>query len=221
MDALKDALSSMLALVVQGSPWALGIILLIGAITEVGVPTLFAIDTVVLFASYQVGLFSVELLLVVLALLLGRLLGASLIFWASRTLGQRFLKWLEKYQPKICVQLTSIGGRLAKRATISIALARLTPGLLTGVSVGSGLVKIRFRHFAAGVALSSIIADLSLVLIGVLAKTGTTAFGITLETWQVGIAAFVLLAVGWGLYFAFQRRRAKRLSQKTNTCPLP
>jgi membrane protein DedA with SNARE-associated domain len=145
MEFLKDVLSSMLSLVVQGSPWALAIILVTGAVTELGIPTLFAIDTVVLFASFQVGLFSAELFLVILALLLGRLLGSSIIYWASRFLGHRFLKWLGKYQPKTCVQINSVGGRLAGRAGVSIAFARLTPGLLTAVSVGSGLVKIRFK----------------------------------------------------------------------------
>ena len=211
----------MLSLVVQGSPWALAIILVIGAVTEVGIPTLFAIDTVVLFASYQVGLFSAELFLVIMALLLGRLLGSTIIYWASRLLGQRFLKWLGKYQPKICSQLNSVAGRLATRATASVALTRLTPGLLTAASVGSGLVKIRFRYFAGGVALSSIIADFSLVLVGVLAKTGTSVLGIKLETWQVGIAAFVFLVIGWGTYFYIQRRKAKKNAEIAESCAPP
>jgi membrane protein DedA with SNARE-associated domain len=222
MEFLKDVLSSMLSLVVQGSPWALAIISVIGAVTELGIPTLFAIDTVVLFASFQVGLLSSELFLVILALLFGRLLGSSMIYWASRFLGQRFLKWLEKYQPKISAQINSVAGKLANRATLSITFARLTPGLLTAVSVGSGLVKIRFRYFLEGVALSSIIADFSLVLIGVLAKTGTSAFGIELETWQAGIAAFVFLVVGWGTYFLVQWRKSKkRQPEKAESCPLP
>jgi len=211
----------MLSLVVQGSPWALAIILVIGAVTEVGIPTLFAIDTVVLFASYQVGLFSAELFLVIMALLLGRLLGSTIIYWASRLLGQRFLKWLGKYQPKMCSQLNSVAGRLATRATASVALTRLTPGLLTAASVGSGLVKIRFRYFAGGVALSSIIADFSLVLVGVLAKTGTSVLGIKLETWQVGIAAFVFLVIGWGTYFYIQRRKAKKTAEIAESCAPP
>jgi membrane protein DedA with SNARE-associated domain len=208
----------MLNMVLQGSPWALGIILLIGAVTEVGIPTLFAIDTVVLFASFQVGLFSNELLLVILALLLGRLLGSSVIYWPSRYFGQRFLKWLSKHQPKICSQLNSVAGRLSTRATVSVALARLTPGLLTAVSVGAGTVKVKFRYFAGGVALSSIIADLSLVVIGVLAKTGTGAFGIKLETWQAGVAAFVLILAGWGLFFVIQRRKGKKAAA-IGSCP--
>ena len=210
----------MLALVTQGSPWALGIFLIIGAVTEVVIPTLFAIDTVVLFASYQVGLFSAQLMLVIGALLLGRLLGASFIFWISSALGQRFLTWLQKYQPKLCAQLNSVANSLAKRASLSIALARLTPGLLTAVSVGSGLVKIKFGRFALGVALSSLIADFSLVILGVIAKTGTGAFGIKPEAWQVGAAAFVFLVAGWGSYFIIQRRKAKR-SFHGESCPIP
>jgi membrane protein DedA with SNARE-associated domain len=222
MHDLKTIISTLLSLVVQGSPWALGIILLLGAITEVGIPTLFAIDAVVLFASFQVGLFSVGLLLVVLALLLGRLLGSSIIYWFSKSLGKRFLNWLEKYQPRICAQINSVSNRLNNRAAFSIALARLTPGLLTASSIGSGLVRIKFNNFVLGVALSSLIADLSLVFIGALAKTGFSAFGIKPEPWQVGIGAFAFLIIGWGTYFIIRNLRAKKaISKVDDSCPLP
>jgi hypothetical protein len=70
------------------------------------------------------------------------------------------------------------------------------------------------------VALSSIIADFSLVLIGVLAKTGASAFGIKLETWQAAIAAFVFLVVGWGIYFLVQRKKSKKPEVETGeSCP--
>ena len=216
MNILKTAIATMLASVVSGNPWALAIILLISAVTEVGIPTLFAIDTILLVVGFQLGFFSFELVLIIIALLMGRLVGSSVIFWLSETLGKRFLNWLEKYQPRICSQLNSVAGRLNNRATLSVAFARLTPGLLTAASVGSGLVRIKYRYFALGVIISSLIADFSLLFLGFFAKTGASVFGIKPETWEVVVGALVFLTIGWGLYFLVQRLRNKAKSNKTN-----
>lgn len=215
MNALKTVIATMLASIIGGNPWALAIILLISAITEVGIPTLFAIDTILLVVGFQLGFFSIKLILIIIALLMGRLAGSSVIFWLSETFGKRFLNWLGKYQPRICNQLNLVAGRLNNQAPLPVALARLTPGLLTAASVASGLVRIKYRYFALGVVFSSLMADFSLLFLGFFAKTGASVFGIKPETWQIAVGALVFLTIGWGVYFIIQGRRTKKQSNRT------
>jgi membrane protein DedA with SNARE-associated domain len=208
---MADIFSSVLASVAQGNPIALLVLFLVSALTEVGIPSLFIIDTVLLYVGYQLGFFSLEVLLVVLALFAGRLAGASVIYWLVRLLGQPFLRWLEKRSPRICAQLNAVAGRLSHHAPVAVATARLTPGLLTGVSVGAGLVRIKYISFAFGIALSSLIADAALLLVGFLTRRGTSLFGIRPTPLEIAIGALVALYLGWGIYFLVKRGKAKKV----------
>jgi membrane protein DedA with SNARE-associated domain len=209
---MADLFSSILASVAQGNPVALLVLCLVAALTEVGIPSLFVIDTVLLFVGYQLGFLSLEVWLVMLALFVGRLAGSSVIYWLARVLGQPFLPWLEKRAPHICKQLNAVAGRLSQRAPVAVATARLTPGLLTGASVGAGLVRIKYSLFALGIALSSLIADGALLLVGFLTRRGTSLFGIQPTPLEIAIGALVTLYLGWGIYFLLRRLRTKKSS---------
>ncbi len=87
--------------VAQNSFGALVALFLVAALTEVGVPFPFIIDGALFITSYESGLFSFQVLLVILALVLGREVGATVIFWLSRFVGDAFINWLGKRFPKL------------------------------------------------------------------------------------------------------------------------
>jgi membrane protein DedA with SNARE-associated domain len=207
---MADIFSRILDSVAQGNPVALLILFLVAAFTEVGVPSLFVIDTVLLFVGYQLGFFSLEVLLVLLALFGGRLAGSSVIYCLARLVGRPFLTWLEKRAPRVCSQLNAVAGRLNYHAPLALATARLTPGLLTGASVGAGFVRIRYAYFVLGILISSLIADLILLVVGFLTRRGTGLFGIQPTPLEIAVGALTALYLGWGIYFLVKRRRARK-----------
>ena len=182
----------------QSSLGAVVALFFVAALTEVGVPFPFVIDGVLFVTSYQNGLVSDQLLRVILALVLGREVGAAIIYLLSRFLGNAFINWLGKRFPKLCDRMIWLNTWLGSRAPLAVAIARLTPGLLTPSSVAAGCIGIRYYYFALGVILASIIADGALIVFGFVTMHGLRFLGLAPSAWQVVgvlVAAVVLILV--------------------------
>jgi membrane protein DedA with SNARE-associated domain len=151
--------------IAEGHLVALAILLLVTALMEVGVPFPFVLDTALLFVGFQTGLLSFQLLLLIITLFLGRLIGSSAIFWLSRLLGGVFINWLEKRSSSLSGKITTLANKLNRRASVAIAIARFTPGLLTASSVGAGCIRVKYWYFVLGIGLSSLVSD-GIVLFG-------------------------------------------------------
>ena len=191
---------------------ALVVLFLVATLTEVGVPFPFIIDGALFITSFKSGPFSLQVLYVILALLLGREVGAAIIFWLSRFVGDAFIKWLAKRLPKLKIpqKMAWLNTKLSRRAPIAVAITRLTPGLLTPSSIAAGCSGMRYDQFFLGIVLASAIADGALVIIGAAAKYGFSILGFTPATWEVVVAlAFAILFV-WFVRWLWLRRRAHK-----------
>jgi membrane protein DedA with SNARE-associated domain len=112
---------------------------------------------------------------------------------------------MEKRFSSIPGKLAAVESKFGNQAIWAVAIARLS-SLLTVASIASGALRIRYYKFAAGIALSSLIFDGALIIIG----SGAGAFLPHSSPTIVVIGLIVLLALGWGGYYLFKPRCKKR-----------
>jgi membrane protein DedA with SNARE-associated domain len=212
---MMDWFNSLLAMaanaVAQNTFQALVVLFLVAALTEVGVPFPFIIDGALFITSFESGFFSFHVLLVIAALTLGREVGAAIIFWLSRFVGDAFIKWLGKRFPKLKLsqKMAWLNNKLRKRAPLAVAIARLTPGLLTASSIAAGYCGIRYYQFVLGIILASVVADGALVIIGFATKYGLSVFGFTPSTWEVVLVLAAVIFLVWFVRWLWLRRRSQ------------
>jgi membrane protein DedA with SNARE-associated domain len=202
---LHEFFSSLTYAVSLHHPQGLGILFAMGILTDIGVPLLFTLEIFLLFASYYIGPLSIQVLLIILMLLLGRESGAAILFQISRVLGESFLNWLQSHFLWLLRGLKPIKARAKQHTTFMVIVVRLTPGFLQIPSVVSGSLRLKYTRFALGVAISSLIYDFSLVLFGFIARI---AFKNTRQdlTDYFFIAFAVLIIIMWiVLFFRFHR----------------
>jgi membrane protein DedA with SNARE-associated domain len=214
----NDLLAALLVIVSQGDMRALVVLLLMSALTEMGIPFPFVVDSVLVVAGYQNGLWSLPVGKIVLFLILGRLIGAAVIYWLSRYLGVRFINWVVKRFPKLLTGMTWLNTKLSRRAPLAIAIARLTPGILTSSSIAAGCIRMSFPQFMLGIILASIIADASLLLLGFSTGYGLKWFGFTPAPWMLVVIAVAVIALIWLLRWLWQRWR--NLKSRNGTAPM-
>ena len=214
MEWFNSLLAIATSAVSQNSFGALVALFLVAALTEVGVPFPFIIDGALFIASYESGLFSFQVLLVILALVLGREVGATVIFWLSRFVGDAFINWLGKRFPKLKLneRMAWLNTKLSRRAPLAVAIARLTPGLLTVSSVAAGYSGMKYYQLVLGIVLASVVADGVLVIIGVISKYGLSILGFTPSSWEVVGALAVVILLVWFVRWLWLRRRAHKNS---------
>ena len=206
MEWLYSLLSELCEGVSLGNPAALGVLFSLGIIGDIGVPLLLTVELFLFFASYNVGPLSTEVLLIVLALLLGREVGAAALYWVSRTLGSRLISRVGKRLPWLPNRIEWVGTRLYKRPALSIALVRLTPGLLQIPSLAAGVTRLRYSDFILGVALSSLAYDVVVILLGLGARFGLENLKTNPASYLLG-GFIIFSAIVWlALYFASRRR---------------
>jgi membrane protein DedA with SNARE-associated domain len=203
----------------------------LGFINEIGIPDLFTIDLTLIFIGYNLGFSSGHVLLLMVALLVGQLLGATCIYLLSVGLGTRFSRWLCLKSPKFENKLIDLEGKLDEHATSALLFIRLGPGINTGASVAAGLANIQFRGFALGVGISAFIANSARFLAGYATYKGITILGIHPQTWQIVTGIIILLALFWMSAYLIKTKVEKRIAKpqvvvhsahySNRTCPLP
>jgi membrane protein DedA with SNARE-associated domain len=106
--------------IVTGSPVALGALVLLGIMVEVGIPDFFMIDIVLIFIGFTLGFSSAQVLLLFGALLGGQLLGATVIYVLSRRFGDAFSRWLCGRAPKLEIKLIQLEGKLDEHTSSAL-----------------------------------------------------------------------------------------------------
>ncbi len=217
----------------QGSPEALAALFLVSALTEVGVPFPLLLDSVLFLMGYQLGQVWLQTIAIIFALTLGREAGSTVVYWLSHAagsplvgrlgrsslLGKRIAHPTETGQKQtyLAVVLSRLGARsiapaaaLGVRTSYTVAVARITPGLLTAVSVVSGIVRLPYRYFALGIALASVFADLAVIGLGVIMRLGLLYFGLTPAPWLIVVGGIINLVLVSVLALLLWRRRQRR-----------
>jgi membrane protein DedA with SNARE-associated domain len=148
------------------NPLSLGLIFLIGIMTDVGFPLLLTLEVFLLLASYSVGPLSTPVLLIISMLLLGRESGAAILYWLSYFLGEPFLRRLERYFPWLIKRIPRLKPIIRRRTTLMVVAIRLTPGFLQLPALLTGSFHLSYVRFVLGVPIASLIYDIGLVLFG-------------------------------------------------------
>jgi membrane protein DedA with SNARE-associated domain len=188
----------------QGNAPAMLALFFIVALTEIGIPFPFILDTVLFFTGYQTGIISSQVAVVFGIVFLGRQFGAGILYWLTRLPGNAFLNWLGKRYPSIPNKLTVFESKLGNQVIWAIAIARLS-SLLTLASVTSGAIGLRYHFLVLGVTLSSVIFDGALLLLG----SGVGVFLPHLPPQAIVIGIIVLLAIFWAVHFLIVRHRKR------------
>jgi membrane protein DedA with SNARE-associated domain len=209
VDFLNQLAQNAIQALNQGNPTALLSLFLISALTEIGIPFPFILDTILIFTGFEHGLFSKEVGLIMLSLLLGREAGAAIIYWLTRFIGVVFVAWISKRFPSIPKRLHWLTDKLSRNAPFAVAIARLTPGLLTPSTVASGIMCLRYYYLFLGILISSVIADGVLLLIGFGTSHGLKYLGVAPSLWFIIVITVIVAGIAWAIQRFFSRRNRK------------
>ncbi len=193
----------------EASFGALAALFIVSGLTEVGVPFPFLLDSVLFYAGYEFGMLSPRVGLILAALLLGREMGGGAIYWLSYFLGEQAIVRLEKRFPSLRGKLQRVVARLGHNAPVAVAIARLTPGLLSAASVSSGACGVRYRHFALGIVLASAVADGALLASGIVTNQSLRYLGFKPPTWLLIVIFAVVACLVWAIPRIWVSRRNK------------
>lgn len=185
-------------------PYALIAIFGLGALTDIGFPFPFVLETFLFFASYNVGPLSLPVLLTLAMLVSGREVGSAGFYSISRLLGPRLLVWLGKRVKRLSRNVERFRERLERHTILGVVVVRLTPGLLQVPSLIAGTMKLSYPRFAAGVAIGGIIYDFGLVVLGYFAKLLSARLGGYFEIYV--LVGFGVVIIGAWVYMFIRFR---------------
>jgi membrane protein DedA with SNARE-associated domain len=205
MEWFSELLSYLVSGISLSHPLTLVVLFLLGLISELGFPLLFSIETFLFFISYDNGPLSSQAMLMVVLLLIGREAGSSVLYWIVRLIGSPFLDWLGRRSSWFLRAVEKFKVRVNKNPAIAVTLVRLTPGLLQVPSIAAGAIRLRLLSFAAGVALSSLIYDFILILLGFSARFALPHLNAAPRTYLF-VGFFLLIVLVWLALFLASRR---------------
>ena len=76
------------------------------------------------------------------------------------------IPWISNKFPSFSERLESLNYKLARKETIAIIAGRLIPGLLYVTTLAAGSLRVKYKQFFIGVAISSLLYDGILIFIG-------------------------------------------------------
>jgi membrane protein DedA with SNARE-associated domain len=196
---INSALATLAASISVDNPGGLAAIFFIALSCDIGVPFPFVLDTIVFFTTYEVGALSWPVLLVLVMLLGGSMMGTTMLYWASRLLGPRFVGWLGRRSKFLQRSLERFQNRLGRWTIPVIVGARLTPGLMQVSTVAAGTMRIPYYQMVLSIVFSFIVYDGTLVALGTIARLGLRDVGPQYSAYIVfgfvGIMTMVFVAV--------------------------
>ncbi len=147
----------------QGDTWSLVVLFLVLILGEFGVPFPLLIEIFLFFVGYQMSNGQpVNLIPLLIVLYLGRIVGASLVYWLAYSLGAPFANWVGKYfksVQNVQKKINNLKEKLDYKYFFAVAAGRMIPGLMVPISLASGLLKLRYRFFIVCVILSTLMWD--------------------------------------------------------------
>ncbi len=239
-DVLSAFASSVSNIVNAGDAQAFVALFLVAALTEFGIPFPLVLDSLLFILGYQILDSVPKAALVMAVLLLGRVAGSSGVYWLAYLLGGTIIKWLSKRFPSLSARMSKFARKLGMkdslpvalsrmgiqtslvaaattfsfRTPLAVAMARLTPGLLTVTSVASGILRLRYRYFVLGIVMSSVFYDVLTIALGAITGYGLRQFNITLSSWSTIVGVAVDIVVVLVIMRFIRRRMAKKTAQK-------
>jgi membrane protein DedA with SNARE-associated domain len=130
-------------------------ILTVIALEEIGVPLPLPGDVFIMYAGHLVARGRISLVSAFLTIVVGSMIGASVLYWLSRRFGQPFVK---KYGPFMHIKqarLDRVERWFVAWGPLVIVVGRQIPGFRMVISVFSGLFGVRYPVFLASVAVAA------------------------------------------------------------------
>ncbi len=192
--------------------------MLLAIMADLGIPVPLVVKPALFLIVYQAGPISLPVLLFIGSLQIGRQIGAAILYWSSRLLGNRFLDWINRHHKRLGKQLTEKEGEFKEklgegtqrnvRIVGTITFGRLTPGLLPVVTIGAGMLKLSYLLLVIAVVISAIIYDAVTISLGFLAKIGLYGVSPDIAVWIIlGVA---ILVAGLPTLISFLAGRKKK-----------
>ncbi len=154
-------------------------------------------------------------------LLTAREAGAGIVYLLSHHLGSSIIRWIQKRFPIVPARIIKITERLhvkdtiqaafsrltgntssasspsrfGSRIPVTVAMVRLTPGLLTATSVASGIMGVRYNYFATGIAIASVIDDCATIILGVITGYGLRELNLVSSSWFMFLGVILDIVV--------------------------
>jgi membrane protein DedA with SNARE-associated domain len=194
LEWINQLISMAMGAISQGSPVAVITLFLVVALTECGIPFPFILDSVLFFTSYQAAASPWHVVFVMLIVFLGRQCGAALIYWLTRIAGNAVIYWFGKRYKYLKHNWAKLTLKLSSHAPMAIAVVRVS-GFMTLASLVSGTMKIRYPSFVLGVALSALIFDGALILLGLITKYGFQVIGFTPSVWHIAVGLITIMTI--------------------------
>lgn len=203
---LRELLSHLTYDIGFNHPGGLAVLFVLGVFSDIGIPLLFAVEIFLLFATYYVGLFSIQVPLIIFMLLLGNISGGSILYWLSSILGDPFLDWLDKHFPWIYRRVEEFKTRINEHTILAVTLVRLTPGFLQVPSLVTGSLHLKYLRFLTGLILASLIYNGVIVAFGYIGHILLGTSRANLENYLI-IGLIILIAATW-VFFYFRYRHS-------------
>jgi membrane protein DedA with SNARE-associated domain len=213
LEWVDQLIATAMTAITSGSPWAIITLFMVVALTECGIPFPFVLDSVLFFTSYQAGIDIWHILFVMFIVFLGRQFGAAIIYWLTRLLGNAVIYWFSKRYKHLQENWAQLTVKLSSQAPMAIAMVRIT-GLMTVASMVSGAMKIRYTQFFFGVALSALIFDGALIILGLITKFGFSFIDFTPSVWHVAVGLIVIMVLIMVISRLVKRRSEKKEKEK-------
>jgi membrane protein DedA with SNARE-associated domain len=121
-------------------------------------------------------------------------------------LGLKFVNWLSRRFPAIKNRLDWLTNKLSGNIPLTVAIARLTPGLLTPSTVASGVMCQKYHYFILGIIISSVVADGALLILGFATASGLKLLGFKPSLWFVLVGLGLLVLIGVAIRQIIKRR---------------
>lgn len=214
LEWVDQLISIAMTAITQGSPVAIITLFFVVALTECGIPFPFVLDSVLFFTSYQSGVHIVHILFVMFIVFLGRQFGAAVVYWLTRLLGNAAIYWFGKRYKHLKENWAQLTLKLSTQAPMAIALVRIT-GMMTLASVVAGAMRIKYSRFFFGVALSALIFDGALIILGLITKYGFAVINFTPSVWHVALGLVVIMCLIMVISRLVSRRTAKKKKENS------
>jgi membrane protein DedA with SNARE-associated domain len=125
---------------------------------EGGLPLPFVWSAVLLFTGYELAQgYYLRPGAMVLASVLGSVTGALLVYALAQRLGKPFVRKVWRLLRLRDEWFTKAEARLARVGIMSVAQARLVPGIALPASIIAGLSRVSIRRFATGIVVSEML----------------------------------------------------------------
>ena len=192
------------------------------------------IDTVLFLMGYQIDDIWLRTIVVVIILMVARELGAGIVYGIFYSFGNPLIRWLGRRFPGIPRRFERLTNRLGIKTTLaliisrlgaeaplaasglvfrpsfSIALARLTPGLLSLTSIASGTLRFRYIFFAMGIGISSIYSDCTVIVLGIIAGFGLRQLSSAPPAWVFIVGIIVNACIVITIQYFIWRKAGKK-----------